>query len=239
MKKSNRILIIIGIVIVVLLIIFAGIFHYNIGRNFKNNREKEQAFSLPKLGMETKSFQIIDFSSIETNGGWDIIIHQGKKYSVKVDVSRDNTGTLEVKKQGNTLYLGFKPGVNTKKIKAKAYITMPVFTGCRGKGALSISFADFSGENLIISFAGGISVKGSKSSYRKLKLTISGGADINLKDVPVKDASVHLNGAANIVLKMMGGVLQGDISGAGMLKYFGTVREQNIKAGGAVKIEQG
>ena len=239
MKKSNKILVIIGVVTAALIIIFAVVFRYSLSKTFNKNREQEQGFSLPKLGVETKSYQIKNFSSIETSGGWEIIIHQGKEYSVKVDIPKDNAGVLEIKKKGNALFLGFKPGVNTKKLKATASITMPVFTGCTGKGALSLSFADFTGDNLIISFAGGISVRGNKSTYRKLNLDINGGADINLKDVPVNDANVHLSGAANIVIRMAGGVLEGDISGAGMLKYFGTVKKQNIKTGGAVKIEQG
>ncbi|RKX85075.1 MAG: hypothetical protein DRP57_04580 [Spirochaetes bacterium] len=84
-----------------------------------------------------------------------------------------------------------------------------------------------------------ISIKGNNCSYNALKLDINGGADINLKDVPVKDARIHLSGAANIVLSLKGGKLEGDISGAGMLKYYGTVKVKNIRTSGAVKIKQG
>ena len=239
MKKSNRLLIIIGITVVALFIISAAIFRYRISRHNRNNGGEEQTFTLPKLGVETQSFKITGFKSIETNGGWEIVVRKGKEYSVKIDIAKESKEELEVRKNGSTLYLGFKPGVNAKKAKAKAYITMPVFTGCKGQGALSVSFTDFTGEELNIAFAGGISIKGNNCSYNALKLDINGGADINLKDVPVKDARIHLSGAANIVLSLKGGKLEGDISGAGMLKYYGTVKVKNIRTSGAVKIEQG
>ncbi|NOY08339.1 MAG: hypothetical protein GXP33_05820 [Spirochaetes bacterium] len=237
MKKSNKILIYAGVSIVVILIILTGIFRYYTGKVLTKTGTSSGILSIPEPGMETSLFKITDFNRVEANGGWKVRIRQGTAWQVKIDFTKRQSKNLDIRKNGNTLYLGFVPGTTLRKIKAKAYITMPSLAGLNGNGGLSASFTGFTGNNINITFAGGISVKGSKSSFNSLNLNISGGADMDLKDVPVHDADVNMSGAGSIVLTMTGGILKGSISGAGLLKYYGSVSEERIKISGVAKVQ--
>ena len=73
--------------------------------------------------------------------------------------------------------------------------------------------------------------------FDTLKLTISGAVAVDFGDVTFTDADVRASGASNVKLRMAGGKLTGNISGAGHITYSGTVSEQSISASGAVRVE--
>jgi len=69
-----------------------------------------------------------------------------------------------------------------------------------------------------------------------LVLDSSGASEVDFEDVTVTTATIDMSGAANLILTMDGGDLTGDISGAGNIKYYGTVATQDIDTSGAANV---
>ena len=71
-------------------------------------------------------------------------------------------------------------------------------------------------------------IAGAASRFDALMLDMSGAGNVDLGDVPVTDAEVDISGAGKVALRMAGGRLTGDISGAENLEYYGTVSEESV-----------
>ena len=114
---------------------------------------------------------------------------------------------------------------------------MPALEGIELSGASELTISGFSGDRLEITASGATEIDGSNGSYRELRLVVSGAGDVNLGEIVVDDARVVLSGAGDILLNMNGGVLSGTVSGAGQIRYRGTVREENVATSGFSSVE--
>jgi hypothetical protein len=86
--------------------------------------------------------------------------------------------------------------------------------------------------------SGAVELRGTASRFETLTLDLSGAGSVDLGDVPVTDAAVDVSGAGNVTLRMAGGRLTGDMSGAANLGYFGTVSEETIEKSGFVNVSR-
>ena len=67
---------------------------------------------------------------------------------------------------------------------------------------------------------------------------MSGAGNADLDEISVTNADVSVSGAANVRLRMAGGRLTGEMSGAGNLAYRGTVSEQSVDTSGFVNVRR-
>ncbi len=237
MKRSNKILLAVGGLLALLVVVLGGIFSYNL-KCFVSTGEENLRFSFnSEKGMESRDYRFSDFDAIVTRGNWRLSVTKGGNWSVKIECDKALSKGVKVDKRGNVLYLEFSPGKKFKKKKAIASLIMPRFGGVKGEGGLDLYFEGFHGMNrLDIHFSGGLNLKGIKSDYNSLSLGIIGGGNINLRNVPIRDANVKIDGAGNVVLSMRGGELRGVIDGAGILTYYGNVKSRNVSINGVGKV---
>ncbi len=237
MKRSNKILLISGLVLVLLIIALGGFFSYKIGQLVKMNMEKSDSGFVLNEGVETKRYDFVGFSRIKTKGNWRIFVRYGDSYSIEIQTDKLVQERVRVKQRDDTLYLEFLPGSRFVKERAVARIVMPGFNGVTGEDGLDLYFEGFSNmDTLSIDFSGGLTINGSKSNYNQLYLDVNGGGNINLRNVSVYNANVRIDGAGNVVLLMGGGVLRGEINGAGILTYYGNVKKRDVSINGVGKI---
>ena len=102
-------------------------------------------------------------------------------------------------------------------------------------------FTDISGFEsgaLSLDVSGTGDVRGSASRFDALTLDVSGAVNVDLGDVPVANAEVDISGAGNVTLRMAGGRLTGELSGAANLNYYGTVSEASVETSGFVNLRR-
>jgi putative autotransporter adhesin-like protein len=189
----------------------------------------------------TRTYDYTDFDGVDVNGQWQVTIERGDAWRVSVEVPAEVIGRVSVERIGNELVLQspwWLGDFDRAGGAVRANITMPALEALDLSGSTRLSFSGFDGSALSVDTSGGVEVRGAASRFDTLTLDLSGAGNINLADVPVTDADVDISGAASVTLRMAGGRLTGDLSGAANLEYFGTVSEESIDKSGFVNVRK-
>jgi hypothetical protein len=190
-----------------------------------------------------EALDLSGFRRIDARGTWEIELRRGTDWDVTLGHTADTRERVDVHVENGRLVLEangsswswFRGFDNRETLEAT--IVMPALEGIELSGASKLTVSGFSGESLEITASGATEIDGHDGSYRELELIVSGAGDVNFGDVVVDDARVVLSGAGNVLLNMNGGELSGTVSGAGKIRYRGTVREQNVIASGFSSVE--
>lgn len=169
-----------------------------------------------------------EFSSITASSGWDVIVRQGDRQSVSIEVSEKllDRAVVEVKNGTLHIYTENKNGfsfsfLNNRNITQKAYVTVTDLKEITASGGVDIRFetpletADFkvnmSGgtdlENLSLNcntftgnFSGGCDADIRFLAVQTLKVDASGGSDVNLYDIDAQQCRVGASGGCDVKL---------------------------------------
>jgi len=180
------------------------------------------------------------FAGVEASGRWDSTVARGDAWRVELDVPVELADRLEARVEAGRLVLGFEGWLggcgDTDRCRMTARITLPELREVHLSGATTVDFSGFDGERLTVETSGAGEVDGSLSRYDELDLTTSGAGDIDLDGVTATNAKVSVSGAGSIALRMAGGRLTGELSGAGRLRYSGAVSEESVSTSGAASV---
>lgn len=185
---------------------------------------------------------LADFAGVEASGRWDLTLARGDTWRVDLDVPVELVDRIEARVEDGRLVLGLKDGSwfggcgDSDRCRMSASITLPALREIGLSGATTVDFAGFDGERLAIETSGASEIDGSASRYDDLDVTTSGAGDVDLDGVTVTNAEVSASGAGSIALRMAGGRLTGELSGAADLRYSGTVSEENVSTSGAADV---
>jgi hypothetical protein len=190
--------------------------------------------------MQEKSYEITDFSGIETSGFWKIKMTKGDSYSVVLRTPAYLADQVIVGERGGTLFIGFAPGtrISMKESRAEAVITMPELSRIESSGGSSISFSGFSGDLLDIDISGGSDINGKDSSFKNIRMDISGAVNVDCRETKAENALINISGAGNVEITMTGGILSGNLSGTANITYYGDVSEERFKKSGFTSIQK-
>lgn len=171
--------------------------------------------------------QVAPFTAISASGGWDIVVRQGDRQSVSIEVSEDildrvvlevKNGTLHIYIKRNNRSISFR---NTRKITQKAYLTVTDLQKIEASGGVDFHFGtplktdDFevklSGgadlEDLTLGcnrfdgeFSGGCDAKIRFTSVQAVKADVNGGSDIDLKEISAQTTRISASGGCDIKL---------------------------------------
>jgi len=230
MKTSNKILIIAGLVIVIL--VLASIIgsrtlvnkytnSYNIGELNLSNIEKDYN-------------DIKDFSGLNITGDWDINLKKGNTFSISIKGRKGTEDPYKIYKKGTTLFLteNTELGLNSK---LKVDITLPQIKEVYSEGGLKLSLNNFFEPELILNLTGGSWVDGDNCEFDNLYLTSAGAINLEFDSILTTNAELQLAGAGNVELNMDGGFLSGNASGAMNIEYSGNAK-QTINTAGLANI---
>ena len=186
------------------------------------------------------------FDRIDARGTWEVSVTQGAEWDVSLEYSDEVADELRVRVEGDRLVLGYDEHEGFSwwrgfdfdgPDKVVATITMPALEALDLSGATEIEFSGFSGQELGITASGAAEINGSEGSYQELTLVVSGLSDVDLGELVVDDARLVLSGAGDVTLNMNGGALSGTVSGAGNVRYRGSVRQENVVTSGFTSVE--
>ena len=199
----------------------------------------------PQLSGErtTDAYDYTDFDGVDVDGPWQVTIERGDTWRVSVEVPEELVDQVRVERDGDALELDYE-GVwwaadfGGEGRTLQATITMPALEMLDVSGPARLMFSGFEGSHLTLDLSGAVELRGATSRFDALTLDLSGAGSVDFADVPVTDANVDISGAANVTLRMAGGRLVGDLSGASSLEYYGTVSEESIDRAGVVSIRR-
>ncbi len=186
----------------------------------------------------TLKFTHDDFQTVNIKGFWNTTIEHGDTFSVEVRADEALADHVVVGKDDGVLTLSTKSngwkGVNKAVV---ATITMPSLRAIESSGAGEVTLVGFEQDELFIDVSGATSMKASDSSVNKLLLNVSGASSLELTGLRSHDAVIDVSGAGRITLNMTGGALTGDISGAGDIRYCGSVSSESISRSGITAVK--
>jgi Putative auto-transporter adhesin, head GIN domain len=197
---------------------------------------------LPELsGQRTsRTFDHTGFDGVEVSGQWQVNVERGDSWRVSLDVPAELIDEVETELRGDRLSIAFEggwcAGCFRDGLELKATVTMPALESLDISGTSFVRFSGFEGTNLSLDLSGAGEIRGVASRFEALRLDMSGAANVELADVPVRDANVDISGAGNVTLRMTGGRLSGDLSGAANLEYYGTVSAETVDRSGMVNV---
>lgn len=170
------------------------------------------------------------FTAITASGGWDIIVQQGSRQSVSIEVSEEildravievKNGTLHIYNKSSNRTFSWKNLREARNITQKAYVTVTDLNKISASGGVDIRFetplktGDFelsmSGgtdlENLSLNcdnftgnFSGGCDADIHFLSAQKLKVSASGGSDLNLTGIDAWQCRISASGGCDVCL---------------------------------------
>jgi hypothetical protein len=170
-----------------------------------------------------------------------VTVQRGDAWRVEVAAPTELFEMLRVRVEGGVLDLdldGWWFGDFDEDERLEATITMPALESLDLSGTSRVSFSGFDGSELTLDLSGAGALTGTASRFDTLTVDQSGAGSVDLADVPVTNANVDMSGAGSLTLRMAGGRLIGDMSGAASLDYFGTVSEETIDKSGAVNVRR-
>jgi hypothetical protein len=198
----------------------------------------------PELSGErvSRTYDHTGFDGIEIAGQWQVVLARGDAWRVSVEMPAELAPAVAVELEEDSLSLdvasgGWFGGFDDDE-RLEATITMPALRQLEMSGASNVSFSGFDGAALTIDLSGAGNLRGAASRFDALTLDLSGVGNADLADVTVTDADVDVSGAGNVKLRMAGGRLTGDVSGAANLEYFGPVSEQSVQQSGFVNVRR-
>ncbi|WP_158602638.1 head GIN domain-containing protein [Proteiniphilum sp. X52] len=177
-----------------------------------------------------KNPQVAPFTAINASGGWDVIVRQGDRQSVSIEVSEEvsdravvevKNGTLHIYNKKNNRTFSLRDLGNRRNTIQKAYVTVTDLGKIDASGGVDIGFetplktGDFelalSGgtdlENLRLEcrqfkgeFSGGCDAGISFISAQVVRADVSGGSDVELYDISAQTTRISASGGCNIEL---------------------------------------
>ncbi|GAB3282138.1 hypothetical protein GCM10027347_58190 [Larkinella harenae] len=167
----------------------------------------------------TKQFNIKSFDRIDVSNAIDVDVHKGA-FDIVADLSPGETDYLSIKSENGVLVVRFNrpaghwiPGKNRR--SPRLMITLPKLRGITLSGASDGDVNDAFDSD-------------------ELDITLSGAADLTVKDISANRIRLKASGASDTKLRGRVRVLDVDISGASDLSAYDlTAEEATILASGA------
>jgi hypothetical protein len=185
-----------------------------------------------------------NFAAIDASGTWNVTVARGDAWRVDLDVPIELVDRIEARVEDDRLVLGLDGGTwfggcsIPDRCRLKANISLPELRAVSLSGATQFDFGGFDGTALEIEMSGAGEIDGDSSRYDDLELTVSGAGNVDLDGVTTTNAEVSVSGAAHVELRMGGGRLRGNLSGASGLVYSGTVSEESVSESGASNVRR-
>jgi hypothetical protein len=179
----------------------------------EHNWDDEDSTAHDQYGLE-------DFKELELNGLLDVTIVRGNTYAVEWTGRDSEKEKYKIYTSGNTLVVDYddEAQFNWKRNPLKLEqlsirITLPELERVEANGAGKVRFSDFTEDDMEIEASGAVEVRG---------------------EANVRNLTISLNGASELILQGEGNSLDARISGASQLKAFGfRVRDADVRTSGA------
>lgn len=178
----------------------------------------------------TKSRNVDDFEKIDISGNFKVEIEAGKPKNLDVIAENNLQDYIKIYVKRNTLFIStiknLKP---TEDLRIE--ISIPYLNGieCSGVNDVYAKGIDSDIFYIDLSGAGTINIKG---KTKKLKIDVSGAADLSAEEFITENIKIEVSGAANASVYASESCIA-DVSGAGFIELYGDAKDVNMNVSGA------
>jgi len=207
----------------------------------------------------TQEYDFSDFTRVSVSNAFRVTIDRGERHAVAVSVDDNLTDYLDVRLEGDTLYIGMKPSLHLgfRNATQRAEITMPSVEGIELSGATQGDISGISGdERLEIEVSGASRLRGDVTaggmrmeisgastveiigSATDLDVEASGASNAKLGEFESGDTRAEASGASHVTVRPSGR-LTGAASGASTVTYLGNPESVQVDTSGASNVRRG
>ena len=237
MKISNRIFWGFWAGSTLLVLLFMGLFSMTTRAWISpEGKQLKDATSLTGPWQE-QAFSNRDFSSLKLKGAFDVTWEQSDTYEVVVFAPERFKNRFEVKQQGSRLVFENQLSGRFKGLALRLKIKSPGLTEIEARSSLKLGLTGNPGTRLLVSSLGAMWVEGHASEpVNNLEIMARGMCVLHLKDFPLKNLDVHIEGHATVVAHVTES-LSGNVHGEGTLLITGNPPRQRLINTGKVRIQ--
>jgi len=168
--------------------------------------------------LETKQYDFSDFDRVHIGYAFEVEISEASSYGISITANDNLFEYIQVTKEGETLNIGLKTGINLGPVTLKAEITIPQLRGLRLSGTTRGTVTGFSStENLDIEVAGASSLYLVDILAGDVKFEVSGASRVT-GDITASDTDFDISGASTAQLEGSAIDIVVDASGASLVK---------------------
>lgn len=169
--------------------------------------------------------EIENFTKIDVSGIFDVEVYVGEDPTLELSADQNLIRYIKTKVKRGTLYIYSKENISPRE-DLEVIITVPKLEQieCSGMNNIVATGIDVDNFEIDLSGAGSVEIEGRS---QKLKVDISGAADLSAKNFIAEDVLIDVSGAANAEIYAEESV-NADVSGAGNIELYGDA--QNVKS---------
>ncbi len=209
------------------------------------------AFLLATISIQAQSRNIVrqkrivaPFTAIDASGGWDVIIQQGNRQEVIIEVNEDRLNEARTEVRNGTLHIYSKSKnrirtiIGGRKNVKKAYITVTNLRSLSASGGVDIDFkTPLTADNFAIKMSGGSNLNRLTLACKLFSGNFSGGCDANVRFTSVRDLQMDASGGCDVVLSNISSDnCSVKASGGCDIKVSGRTNNLTLSASGGVDI---
>ncbi len=216
-------------------------------------------FSGAKKGdgqLKTQERQLPAFQKVELRTSLDVVITEGATARTRVTVDGNLQPLLLTEVEDGTLVIRTEGRGIDESDGSKVELVMPKLAAVHIQGSGDVRVQRQSPADaleLAVQGSGDLSYRGSARTVSvsvqgsgdvllaggkadRLDVTIHGSGDVSAKELPVRDASVRIQGSGNTELTATGGELAFDIRGSGDVAWWGEgqVKRSSVRGSGEI-----
>ncbi len=157
---------------------------------------------------------VAEFSAISASGGWDIIVRQGDRQSVSIEVSEKLLDRAVIEVKNGTLHIYNKNSeqtfllkelrkirYNTRNTVQKAYVTVTDLKKITASGGVDILFeTPLKTEDFKLSMSGGTDLEDLSLHCIRFTGSFSGGCDAKIRFLSVHNLKMDVSGGSDVAL---------------------------------------
>lgn len=179
--------------------------------------------------METRSFDLDDFSEVIVGGAFDVDVTFGDYQEIKVTIDDNLWDILELEVKGDRLYIDWdescRPDGDCRlRLTAKSLEAVTV------KGAAEVDINDFEGDSFRFELSGAAELEMS-GEVEDLEIHVSGAGEIDTRDLQAQHVKVRISGAGNANITATESI-DARVSGVGNIKYWGDPEKERTNVSG-------
>ncbi len=179
---------------------------------------------------------VVDFSSISTNGATNVYITKGNNFKVTVKAYENLVPYLETIVSNGNLKIQYRDNTNVRNDNSEVIITMPSIGSVNINGSADVSATgNFSGNSLRTNISGSGNIHFNEGTYNELIHFCSGSGNLSAFGVTVNDAEISVSGSGDAQTTCTGS-LNVNISGSGTIYYKGNPQNVNSNVSGSGKL---
>lgn len=174
--------------------------------------------------------QVAAFTAISASSGWDIIVRQGNRQSVSIEVSEElqnravvevKNGTLHIYNEQKNQTFSLRDLKNMKNTTQKAYVTVTDLQKIEISGGVDMLFeTPLKADDFEVQMSGGTDLKDFRLDCKRfngqfsggcdaeilfisgqtVKANASGGSDVHLRDISTQTTRISASGGCDIKL---------------------------------------